>query len=188
MSATIKFTTTETDTYTGLSTAVEAAKAIGVDTPSGQVGAPPAGTGLVVVKSGSDATANTLPADHQHAVLTPAGFEVKAADSSVLFTLVPRADYSGSGGLSADVALHLDPSGTTTFTVTATYDSAEESGTQPEVTILTLNALPSQVAYLVTAGAPPAGARLPAAGLPISSVQLSGAGPGAAASGLFYTA
>jgi hypothetical protein len=187
LSATIKFTATETDMYAGLSTATDVAKAIGVDIPSGQDGAPLAGTGLVVVKSSSVATANTLPADHQHAVLTPAGFEVKAADSSVLFTLVPRAGYSGSGGLSADVALHLDPSGATTFTVTATYDSAAESGTQPEVTILTLNALPSQVAYLVTAGAPPAGAMLPAAGPPIPSVQLSGGGPGVAASGLFYT-
>jgi hypothetical protein len=183
--AKIKFTATETDTYAGLSTATEAAEAIGVDIPSGQDGSPPAGTGLVVVKSGSVAAGDTLPVAQQP-VLTSAGFEVKDANSSTLFTLVPaRAVPSGSGRLSVDVALHLDSSGRTTFTVAATYDSAAGSGTQPEVTILTLSALPSQVAYLVTVGAPPAGAMLPAAG---PSVQLSGGGPGVAASGLFYAA
>jgi hypothetical protein len=182
LSATIKFSATETDTYTGLTKAAEAAKTIGVDTPSGQSGSPPAGTGVVAVMSSSVATGAVLPADHQHHDgLTSAGFDVKAADSSILFTLVPRTDYSGSGGLSVDVG--LDASGTA-FTVTATYNSAAESGNQPKVGILTLNALPSQVAYLVTASAPPGGAMLPAAGLP---VQLSGGGPGVAASGLFYT-
>jgi len=182
LGAKIKFSATETDTYGGLASATEAAQAIGVDTPSGQFGSPPAGTGLVVVKSGSVATAGTLPADHPPTVLTPAGLDVQAADSSTLFTLVPRADYSGSGGLS--VAVALDPTGMT-FTVTATYDSAAESGTQSKVTVLTLNALPAQVAYLVTASAPSGGAMLPAAGPP---VRLSGGGPDVAASGLFYYA
>jgi hypothetical protein len=141
LSATIKFSATETDTYTGLTKAAEAAKTIGVDTPSGQSGSPPAGTGVVAVMSSSVATGAVLPADHQHHDgLTSAGFDVKAADSSILFTLVPRTDYSGSGGLSVDVG--LDPSGTA-FTVTATYNSAAESGNQPKVGILTLNALPS---------------------------------------------
>jgi hypothetical protein len=177
--ATLQFSATETDTYAGLRTAGEAAMRIGVDTPSDQQGRPE-GTGLVVVKSGSVATADNLPVEHPQAALPQAGLDVKAADQSTLFTLVPRADYSGSGELSVGVA--LDPTGAT-FTVTATYNSGSPD-TVPTVTLLSLNPLPPQVAYLVSASAPSSGAMLPAAGTP---VQLSGGGPGMAASGLFYT-
>ena len=176
LSATLKFRANETDTYTGLRTATEAAEAIGVETSSGSA---PAGAGLVVVKSGSVAAADTLPVN-QNGVLTPTGLDVKDASSATLFSLVPaRPVPSGSGGLSVDVA--LDPSGTT-FTVTATYDS----GAQPPVTIPTLNALPLQVAYLVMVSAPSGGAMLPPAAPPPVQLQLSGGGPGVAASGLFY--
>ena len=115
-------------------------------------------------------------------MLTPTGFNVKAASSSaILFSLVPaRPVPSGSDGLSVDV--RQDPSGTT-FTVTATY----ASGAQSPVTIPTLNALPLQVAYLVTVSAPSGGAMLPPAASPPVQLQLSGGGPGVAASGLFYT-
>ena len=119
-STTIKFGATETDTYTGLTTAA-IGETIGVDIPSGSL---PAGTGLVVVKSGSISTSDALPVDQQHD-FTSAGFDVKAADSSILFTLVPRVDPTGKGGLSVHVA--PAPSGTT-FTVTVTYDSPLRGG------------------------------------------------------------
>lgn len=180
LTTTIAVSVVQTDTYGLLASATAAALAIGVDAPTGKAGDPAAGTGVVVVQQGSVATGTTLPADNQSGVLTSAGFEVKAVDNSVLFTLLPRADYTGSGGLS--VSVNLDPSGTT-FTVKAVYDSAKEAGPQPKVTILTLGALPAPVAYLVSASAPPAGAEAPAGG----SVQLSGGGPGLAATGLFYT-
>jgi hypothetical protein len=180
LTATIAVSAVETDSYGLLDSAKAAALAIGVDAPTGNAGDPAAGTGVVEVEQSSVATGTTLPADHQKGVLTSAGFEVKAADNSVLFTLLPRADYAGSGGLS--VSIDLDPSGTT-FTVEAIYDSTKEAGPQANVTILTLGALPHPVAYLVSATAPPAGAEVPAGG----SVQLSGGGPGLAATGLFYT-
>jgi len=180
LTATISVSVAETDTYPQLASAAAAALAVGVDVPSGNPGDPQLGTGLVVVKTGSVSGSSTLPADNQTAVLTPAGFDVKAPDNSVLFTVLPRADYAGSGGLS--LAVNLDTSGTT-FTIAATYASAKEAGPKPKITILTLNGLPAPVAYLVSAAAPPAGAALPAAG----SVQLTGGGPGLAASGLFYT-
>lgn len=180
LTTTIAVTALETDAYGLLASATAAALAIGVDAPTGKAGDPAAGTGVVVVQQGSVATGTTLPADNQTGVLSSAGFEVKAADNSALFTLLPRADYAGSGGLS--VSVNLDPSGTT-FTVTAVYDSTKEAGPQPKITILTLGSLPAQVAYLVSASAPPAGAEVPAAG----KVQLSGGGPGLAATGLLYT-
>ena len=178
LSAILTFSATQIDTYTGLHPAT-AAEAIGVETSSGS---PPAGASLVMVKSGSVAATDTLPADNQHAVLTATGFKVKAASSSAtLFTLIPaRPVPSGSDGLSVDVT--QDPSGPT-FTVTATY----ESGAQPPVTIPTLTPLPPPVAYLVTASAPSGGAMLPPASPPPVQLHLSGGGPGVAASGLFYT-
>jgi hypothetical protein len=177
LSTTLKFRATETDTYTGLRTATEAAEAIGVETSPGTA---PAGAGLVMIKSGSVATADTLPVD-QSPPLTPTGFDVKDANSVILFSLVPaRPVPSASGSLSVDV--RQDPSGTT-FTVSATYASSAES----PVTIPTLNALPLQVAYLVTVSAPSGGAMLPPVASPPVQLQLSGGGPGMAASGLFYT-
>jgi hypothetical protein len=70
-----------------------------------------------------------------------------------------------------------------TFTVTATYDSTKESGTQAPITLQTLGDLAKPVGYLVKATAPPSGAVLPSD----SSVHLSGGAPGLAASGLLYT-
>jgi hypothetical protein len=180
LTATIAVTATETDTYAGLATATAAALALGVDAPTGNPGDPLKGTGTVCVKQASIAAGNKLPADNQTGVLTPAGFDVKAGDNSVLFTLLPRADYAGSGGLS--ITVKLDASGTT-FTVTAVYDSTLESGPKPKITIQTLGALPAGVAYLVAASAPPGGAALPVAG----TVALTGGGPGLAANGLIYT-
>ncbi len=85
---------------------------------------------------------------------------MKAADNTVLFTLLPRGGYAASGGLSFN--LTLDDGGTS-FTITATYDSKLESGTQAKVTVNDLSSLPTQVAFLITASAPPAGALLPTA-------------------------
>src|SRR5260370_18036768 len=92
---------------------------------------------------------------------------IKDATNAVLFTLMPRSDYSGKGGLS--YALTIDGSGTT-FTVSATYDSSKETGPQAKVTIQTLGALAAPAAYLAKPSPPPGGAPLPAAG----SAQLSG--------------
>jgi hypothetical protein len=182
LTAKIAVSVVETDTYPQLASAAAAAAAVGVDAPSGKPGDPLQGTGLVVLKTGSVSGAETLPADNQGGVLTPDGVDIKAPDNSVLFTVLPRADYKGSGGLS--LAVNLDASGAT-FTIEATYDSSKESGPKPKITILTLDTLPAPVAYLISAAAPPAGAALPAAGS--VSVALTGGGPGLAASGLLYT-
>jgi hypothetical protein len=178
--AKITVTVAETDTYAGLSSGDAAAHAIGVDAPTGNDGDPLAGTGLVVVKQGSTGT-SAKPAQASSGVLKKAtGVDLKDEDSKVICTLLPRADYVGTGGLS--YAVTVDPSGTT-FTVTATYDSTKEAGTQDPVTIQTLAVLAAPVAYLVTASAPPGGATVPADG----SVQLSGGADGLAANGLLYT-
>lgn len=178
LTAKITMTVTETDTYADLPTGDDAAKAIGVDTPSGNPGDPPAGTGLVLVKQGSTG-ASAKPAVASSGVLTKAtGVDLKDVDNKVVLTLLPRTDYVGKGGLS--YAVTTDG---TTFTVTATYDSTKEVGTQDPVTLQTLGDLAAQLAYLVTASAPPAGAILPADG----SVRLSGGGAGQAANGLLYT-
>jgi hypothetical protein len=179
----ITITATENDSYPGLATATDAAQAIGVDTAPAKAGDPPAGTGLVVVKAASVAAGTALPAAaDQNGTLKPGGsFDVKAADDSVLFTLLPRTDYKGTAGLAVTVS--LDQSGKT-FTVTATYDSTKENGAkQQKVTILTLGSLPAPVGYLVKASPPSGGFQVPAANI----VQLSGGGPGVAANGLLYT-
>jgi hypothetical protein len=178
LTAKITMTVTETDTYPSLPTGDDAAMAIGVDNPSGNPGDPPKGSGLVVVKKGSTG-ASAKPAVASSGVMTKStGVDLKDSDNKVVLTLLPRTDYSGKGGLS--YAVTTDG---TTFTVTATYDSTKEVGTQDPVTLQTLDALAGPVAYLVTAAAPPAGAALPKDG----SVQLSGGGVGQAANGLLYT-
>jgi hypothetical protein len=180
LTATIAFTAKETDAYSDLASGAAAARAIGVDVPTGADGDPDKGTGLVVVKSGSVGS-STKPAVASSSVLTKAtGVKIKDADGAVLFTLLPRADYVGTGGLS--YAITADASGNT-FTLTASYDSTEESGKQAKVTIQTLDDLPHQLAYLATATAPPGGAALPKAG----SVQLSGGDASLVANGLLYT-
>jgi hypothetical protein len=178
LATTMAISATETDTWTGLATGAAAAKALGVDNPTGAPGDPLKGTGLVVVKQGS-VGASTKPAVASSGVMAKAtGVDIKDTDSKVVMTILPRADYAGTGGLSYEVTAT-----STTFTLTATYDSSKESGNQSKVTVLTLDQLPAQVAYLVGAAAPPSGAAVPASG----SVQLTGGGTGLAASGLLYT-
>jgi len=180
LAATIAFTVTETDTYPGLASPTAAAMAIGLDTAPAKAGDPPQGTGLVVIKSGSVGNSTKLPVASSGVMVKATGVDIQDATNAVLFTLVPRSDYAGKGGLS--YAVSIDGSGTT-FTVVATYDSTKETGAQAKVTIQTLGALPSQVAYLTKASEPPGGARLPTAG----SIQLSGGSAQIAANGLFYT-
>jgi hypothetical protein len=178
----VKFDAKEVDTYAGLTSAKSAALAMGVDAPTGNANDPVAGTGVLVLKTPvSPATFDTskLPTA-QNGGVTNAGYDVKAADNTVLFTLLPRGGYAASGGLS--FTLTLDGGGTS-FTITATYDSKLESGTQAKIAVNDLGSMPAQVAFLITASAPPAGALLPAA----ATVQLSGGGPGLAANTLLYT-
>lgn len=178
LTATIAITVVETDSWAGLATGADAAMALGVDAPTGADGDPEAGTGLVVIKQGS-VGASLKRAKAGSGVLKKAtGVDIKDLDDVVIFTLLPRADYVGKDGVS--YAITVDGSN---FTVTATYDSAKESGAQAKVTVQTLGDLPDQVAYLVTASAPPSGAALPVAG----SAQLSGGSAGLAANGLLYT-
>lgn len=177
----VKFTAKAVDTYSDLTSAESAAMKIGVDAPTGNAGDPAAGTGVVVVKmAGAPFDTAKLPADGQSGSVTKAGYDVKAGDNSVLFTLLPRDGYAASGGLT--FALALDDGGTK-FSITATYDSTAESGAQAKVAVTDLGALPTQVAFLVTAGAPSSGVLLPAA----ATVQLTGGGPGLAATTILYT-
>jgi hypothetical protein len=181
LTAKITVTVTETDTYAGLATGDAAAHVIGVDAAPGKDGDPRAGTGLVVIKKTSTGASTKVPKEHSSGVLTKAtGVDLKDADDKTVCTLLPRTDYKGTGGLS--YAVTIDGSGKT-FTITATYDSTKESGTQNPITVQTLNALADPVAYLVTASAPPTGAAVPADG----SLQLSGGADGLAANGLLYT-
>jgi hypothetical protein len=178
--ATIAISAVETDTYSGL-TAADPAMTIGVDVPSGLPGAPGLGTGLVSVKEGTAVDTGLLPADGQTGTLTSHGtFDVKDTNSALIFTLVPRADYDGAGGLSVTVSVDTTAN---TFSVVASYDSSKEAGKQAKVTTLTLDTLPSQVAYLVATSAPPSGAGVPAT----TTVPLSGGGVGKAAAGIAYT-
>ena len=178
----ITITATETDTWSGLKDGTSAAQKIGVDNPTGNQGDPPAGTGLIVVVQGSVVTTNVgIPANVPSTTLkasTPV--DILDQSNNKVFSIAPRADYTGNGGLS--FILTNDPSGTT-FTISATYDSTKEQGTQSPITLPTLSSLAGQVAYLITATAPPSGALVPAD----ASVQLSGGGPGIAANGLIYT-
>jgi hypothetical protein len=182
LTTTFAVTATETDTWSGLDSGDIAAQTIGVDTPPTKQGDPPAGTGLIVVVNTSLGASSKIPAKASSGTLKKATpVDLTDADGKVVCAIAPRADYDGTGGLS--YAVTIDPSGTT-FTVTATYDSSKETGTQNPVTVLTLSSLPKQAAYLVTASAPATGALVPA---DKSSVQLSGGAPGLAAKGLLYT-
>ncbi len=167
----------ETDTYTGIADATAAANTIGVDVATGTPGSPPAGSGLVTVQAGSIAAGADLPKDGQSLSVKSSAVSVVAADgTTVLFKLVPRAGYSGSG---IPVTIALDPGGHT-FTLTATCDAGN---TTNKVTAAGLSTLPSAVAFLVSAQAPPSGLALPAAG----PVRLSGGATGLPASGSAYT-
>jgi hypothetical protein len=168
----MKFDVTATDKYADLTSAKSAATTIGVDSPGGDLAA---GTGVVVVKMTEAAFDDAKLPVAQSGAVTSKGTDVKDKDKKVLFTLLPR-----SGAPSGDVT--LDESGTS-FTLTATYDSKTASGTQEKVAVTGLDALPAQVAFLVTASAPPSGVLLPAA----ATVQLTGGGPGLAANAVLYT-
>ena len=178
LSAKITITAVQSDVYAGLADGPAAAQKVGVDAPTGNDADPPGGTGLAVVKQGSTA-ASTKPPVASTAVLEK-GKEVdlKDEDNKVVLTLKPRADYAGKGGLSYEVTRQ-----SAKFTLTVTYDSTKEDGTQDPVTLLTLDKLAAPVAYLVAAGPPPRGAALPAD----SSTTLSGGATGLAATGLLYT-
>jgi hypothetical protein len=180
----ITITAIETDTWPGLKDGTSAAKQIGVDNPTGKADDPAAGTGLIVVVQGSVATATAnvgIPVDVTSTTLkasTPV--DILDQNNNTVFSITPRADYTGKGGLS--FSLTNDSSGTT-FTISATYDSTKEQGTPSPITLQSLSSLAKPVAYLITATAPPSGALVPAD----ASVQLSGGGPGIAANGLIYT-
>jgi hypothetical protein len=166
----------ETDTYSGLASATDAANTIGVDTAPSGPDDPPQGGGVVVVKSGS-ATGTGLPKDGQTLTVTSAGTPVLATDgSTTLFELAARDGYTGSSGISTTISA---PPGGTTFTVTATYD-AENTDAVAETD---LASLPGSVTFLVSVAAPPGGLALPAAG----TTTLSGGAAGLLATGFAYT-
>lgn len=171
----------ETDTWSGLTSAADAAMQIGTDTPPANQADPPEGTGIVVVKAAGVATGAAIPVGVSGTLDQTSNktLQVKDASSNVLFTIAPCAGYTGTA---MTVTVTAD---TTSFTVEAVYDSrAEAGGNDPTMTVLTLNALPAEVAFLVTAAAPSSG---PAAPTSESTVQLSGGGPNAVASGVLYT-
>lgn len=166
----------ETDTYSGLASATDAANMIGVDTAPSGPDDPPQGGGVVVVKSGSAASGTGLPKDGQTLTVTSAGTPVLAADgSTTLFSLAARKGYTGSG-ITTTVNT---PQGGTTFTVTATYDA----GNTIAAAETDLASLPGSVTFLVSVAAPPGGLALPAAG----TTTLSGGAAGLLATGFAYT-
>ncbi|GAA1954636.1 hypothetical protein [Microbacterium deminutum] len=178
LDAEITLSAVELDTWAMLTDGDAAAFKIGVDAPTGVDGDPPGATGLIAVKKGSTG-ASAKPAVASSGVLKKAtGVDLKDADAAVVCTILPRADYVGKDGLSYAVTVQG-----ATFTISATYDSTKEAGTQDPVTLLTLGDVAAPVAYLVSVGAPPRGAALPAD----SSTQLSGGAAGLPASGLLYT-
>jgi hypothetical protein len=178
LATTIAVSVKETDTWSGFATGTLAAFAIGVDAPTGTPGDPSKGTGLIVVKQGSVGASTKIAVASNGVMVKATGVDIKDADNKVVMTLLPRADYAGAGGLSYEVTATA-----TAFTVTATYDSSLETGIQAKVTVLTLDKLADQVAYLVAASAPPSGASVPVSG----TAQLTGGGAGMASSGLLYT-
>jgi hypothetical protein len=177
----ITITAIETDTWSGIKDGTSAAQKIGVDNPTGNQDDPAAGTGLIVVVQGSVATAPVgAPVDVTSATLkasTPV--DILDQNNNTVFSITPRADYTGKGGLSFSLT---NNSLGGTFTLSATYDSTKEQVTPSPITLQALS-LAKQVAYLITATAPPSGALVPAD----ASVQLSNGGPGIAANGLIYT-
>lgn len=173
LTATIAIAAKEVDAYGGLTGAKHAAQVIGVDTPTGNPGDPPAGTGLVRVKASANLTA-ALPKDGQ-VLSVKAATPVLAPDDTTLFTLLPRDGYTGTG-IAVTIAVDAVAK---TFTLHATHDS----GPQPKVTLQTLDQLAAPVKFLVSAGAPPGGLAPPAA----STVPLSGGGLGIKATGVAYT-
>lgn len=175
LTAQVVITATETDTYHGLASASAAAAAIGVDTASTAAGAPPQGTGLVVVQAASVVTGAGLPQDNQTFSVTGATDVLAANGTSTLFVLEPRPGFSGTP---IPVTVKLD-SGGKTFTVQATF----AAGNTTAVALTGLASLPAAVTRLVTAAAPPGGLALPAAG----TVTLTGGSASVAATGTAFT-
>jgi hypothetical protein len=171
----------EVDLWSGLADGEAAAYEIGVDAPTGAVGDPPGATGLIAVKKGSTGASTKPPVAASGVLKKATDADLKDEDDKVVCTLKPRADYTGKDGLSYAVSRQG-----ASFTITATYDSAKEAGTQGPVTLLSLPSLGTAapaVAYLLKVSAPPRGAALPAD----ASAQLSGGAAGRAAGGLLYT-
>jgi hypothetical protein len=181
LKAEITLSAVEVDTWAGLANGDAAADAIGVDAPTGLPGDPPGATGLIAVKKGSTGATTKPPVAKADVLKKSTDVELKDEDDKIVCIIKPRADYTGKDGLSYAVTRQG-----ASFTITATYDSAEEAGAQGPVTLLslgTLGTVAAPVAYLVKVSAPPRGAALPAD----SSVQLSGGAAGLAAGGLLYT-
>jgi hypothetical protein len=178
LTAKITLSAVEVDSWAHLVDGDAAAHKVGVTAPTGTAGDPPGASGLVAVKTGSTGASVKPPVASSGVMVKATGVDLKDEDDAVVLTLLPRADYAGKGGLS--YAVTRDGAN---FTITATYDSTAEVGTQSPVTILTLNEVAAPVAYLVSAGAPPRGAAIPAD----SSTRLSGGAAGLPASSLLYT-
>jgi hypothetical protein len=161
----LEITAKEVDTYAGLASADAAAEAIGVDDE---------GTGIVRVKGG-ETFGTGLPKDGQSLSVKKTGStKVLAADgTATLFNLTARPGYKGSG-----IPVTVTVVGGT-FTVVATHDA----GSPPKVKLDEVDTLPDDVAFLVSAWAPPGGLAEPAAG----TVQLSGGDLLTAATGVAYT-
>ncbi len=178
LEAEITLSAVEVDTWEGLADGDAAAFKIGVDAPTGADGAPPGATGLIAVKTGSTGATTEPPVASSGVLKKATDVELKDKNGKLVCKIAPRADYAGKDGLSYAVTRQG-----ATFTVTATYDSAKEAGTQAPVTLLTLDKVAAPVAYVVSVSAPPRGAALPAD----SSAQLSGGAAGLAAGSLLYT-
>ena len=178
LSAQIKLSATEVDTWGQLVDGDAAAHKVGVDKPTGVSGDPRGATGLVAIKSGSTNGSKKPPVPSSGMMEKKTGVDLKDEDKAIVCTLLPRDDYVGKGGLKYEVTRDG-----ATFAITATYDSTKEAGTQTPVTLLTLGDLADPVAYLVSAAPPPRGAALPAD----SSAHLSGGTNGFAAASLLYT-
>jgi hypothetical protein len=175
VNATLVIDASETDTYSGLTSATDAANAIGVDTAPSGPDDPPQGGGVVVVQSGG-ATGTGLPEDGQTLTVTSKGTNVLAADGkTTLFVLAARNGYTGTG---INTTVSLAPGGKT-FSVTATYDA----GNTNAVAETDLGSLPGSVTFLVSVAAPPGGLALPTAG----TTTLSGGAAGLLATGFTYT-
>jgi hypothetical protein len=182
LDTTIGIRAVETDTWSSLTSATNAAATIGTDTPPANQGDPPEGTGIVVVQAAGVNPGKGMPVA-VFGTLDQSGnktLAVKDASNSVLFTIAPCAGYDGK-----KMTVTVTPNATnTSFSVEAVYDSrAELGGSDPTVTVRALDTLPAEVTFLVTASAPASGAAVPAA----SSVPLAGGNAHAAASGILYT-
>ncbi|WP_428338564.1 hypothetical protein [Mycobacterium sp.] len=163
----LTITAERTDTYPGLTDANAAAAAIGKDATKADFLFVDSTTVSVQAKLPDEFSDKDLGTDYN---VTTGG--------AVHFTLKPHPGLPANS--SVKLSLTHDSSGST-FTVTVKYSSNPTPN--PGATIPSLSPLDPGVTYLVTATAPAGGAAVPAKG----SIQLTGGGPGHAASGLAYT-